>query len=261
MARFLEARAVSSIKHYLRERSRKALKENLVFERLGAGGIRWHVRKNDIDARTRAVLADPSLAFADSTALVKEGRATTIARRDGLIVKRFNLKRWRNLVVDAFRESRALRAFRTAYHLELLGIPTPKALAAGRERLLGLVRRSYLVTLEIPKVRNLVAHLASIADPGRRRAAIEEVGALVARLHREGYAHRDLKATNILVDDKGALWLVDLDGLVYRQTVPAETRKKNIARLLRALGSVKSFDEEDRAALLRAYEAAMATAD
>ncbi|OAA55110.1 Protein kinase-like domain protein [Cordyceps fumosorosea ARSEF 2679] len=47
--------------------------------------------------------------------------------------------------------------------------------------------------------------------PEERRACMRAVGAAVAHLHRLGYAHNDVSATNIMFDAEGGAVLIDLD--------------------------------------------------
>jgi tRNA A-37 threonylcarbamoyl transferase component Bud32 len=85
-----------------------------------------------------------------------------------------------------------------------------------------------LVTEEIPAAQTLTTYLrqndAFSPDLLRRLAEI------IGRLHAAGLSHRDLKLTNILLDDELHPWLIDLDGL--RQYEPLTDRRAH-ADLLR----------------------------
>ena len=87
----------------------------------------------------------------------------------------------------------------------------------------------------------------------------EEVGALVARFHREGVWHADLNAHNILLAPAG-LYLIDFDRGRFR--APADGwRLANLQRLRRSLiklggaeGREEAFDRDVWASVLRGYE-------
>ena len=45
--------------------------------------------------------------------------------------------------------------------------------------------------------------------------AAQRVGALLGRMHHEGFSHRDLKTTNVMFDGSGRPHLIDLEGLNF----------------------------------------------
>lgn len=148
-----------------------------------------------------------------------------------------------------FAEFRLLRA------LDERGLPVPKAVAV-RYRRHGLWYSADLITRRIARAETLAERLA-VSGIGIDLA--EEVGALVARFHREGVWHADLNAHNILVAPSD-LYLIDFDRGRFR--TPAEGwRLANLARLRRSLvklgameGREEAFEQTVWMPLLRGYE-------
>ena len=110
-----------------------------------------------------------------------------------------------------------------------LGLPGPLPVAARYQRH-GLFYRADLMTGLIADAQTLAQCLAA----GKLDTELgEEVGALVARFHREGIWHADLNAHNVLVTPT-ALYLIDFDRGRIRP--PAEGwRLANLQRLRRSL--------------------------
>jgi tRNA A-37 threonylcarbamoyl transferase component Bud32 len=233
-------------------RSKRCLKRNSEFAPRRFGRLRWHVRLKFLDEHLRGVLTDPDGFLATRAHLFKgPERSSTVGSAGGVVVKRFNLRKPANLLKDLFRPSRALRAFRKAYHLETLGLPTPRPLAAAEQRVLRCLLRSYLVTEEVPGARDLGRYLARV--PRVESAVVRQLAELVGRLHAEGFSHRDLKETNLLLDPAGRVYLIDLDGLAFLRRVSDERAAADLARLARAVASFSSVTDADRAAFLRHY--------
>ncbi len=220
--------AMKKRKRALAARARRCLKTNRDFAVQKHGTRWWHVRLDSLSPALTSALAAPD-RFISLGRMLKDGRSSTVAATKGLALKRFNFRRWLRPFKDFFRESRARQAFRTAYHLELCGISTARPLAAADERCCGLVTRGFIITAEIPSALDVVSWT------GDARVLAGRVGNLVGRLHREGFSHRDLKETNILVDPAGMPWLVDLDGVKFRGDVDSETARENLARLRRGV--------------------------
>ena len=90
--------------------------------------------------------------------------------------------------------------------------------------------RAAILLERLDDVRSL-ADRAAVAGDG---APWEEAGRLIARFHRAGLDHADLNAHNLLFDDAGNGWMIDLDRGAMR--IPATRwRERNLARLKRSL--------------------------
>ena len=156
---------------------------------------------------------------------------------------------WRgNDRVRSFAEFRLLRALRAKQ------LPVPAPIAAYYVRK-GHRYRAAILLERLEHVHTL-AHRAN--TPGDS-APWESAGRLIARFHRAGLDHADLNAHNLLFDDAGNGWMIDLDRSVLR--IPATTwREKNLARLKRSLLKLRgdrdtSDVERDFERLIGAYEA------
>jgi len=251
----LEQQGERRVRRYRRDRSADALGSNPPFELYEAGGIRWHVRTELRDGGLEAVLADPESAFDAPDEILKQGRSAQVIVKHGWVVKRFCAKRRRRLVLDRVLKGRAVRALQSAFLLELSGVPTPRAAAAGKRVEGGVVRCSYLVTQRVTGARHIDVAMVEAA-PEARAALIQATGALIGALHAHGVANRDLKAANIVVGGDGKPWVVDLDGISLRGTVAAPRAAYDLARLfrdLRARAGVTSLEERD---LVGAYACA-----
>ncbi len=228
-------------------RARRCLKYNREFEPRRAGGLRWHVRRPMLSAGAEAILGDPDGFLAARAQLLKSGRSATLGRAHGLVLKRNNLRKWFNLLKDLFRPSKARRAYRQSYHLELAGVPTARPIATADRRVLGLLLKSYLLMEEIPGARHLGQW------QGDSRLGARALAELLARLHNEGFSHRDLKETNLVFDAANRLFLIDLEGLTYLGTVPAARAALDLARLARAAAQLPRCSLVQRFQFLRLY--------
>lgn len=125
--------------------------------------------------------------------------------------------------------TRPFAEFRLLAEIARLELPGP-AVVAARYCRHGLYYIADLITRRIADAQTLAECLAA----GRLDGELaEEVGALVARFHRDGVWHADLNAHNVLVTP-GALYLIDFDR--GRMRIPATAwQQANLQRLRRSL--------------------------
>lgn len=98
-------------------------------------------------------------------------------------------------------------------HFAKWGIPTAPIVAYGLERRVGAFLRGALITRELESTRDL-AMMAWHADERLRDAAwVDGISRQLARatrtLHDHHFAHNDLKWRNLLVNERGELFLID----------------------------------------------------
>lgn len=170
-------------------------------------------------------------------------------RRGGLIGKII-----RDLYVWLGAEStRAFREWRLLHAMREQGLPVPAPVAT-RYRRIGALYRADLITEALPAVRTL-ADTISGATLGEE--IWREIGATVARFHRAGVHHLDLNAHNILLGERGKVYVLDFDRGRIRPRGPWEG--KVLARLKRSLLKIRqqrgnvNFNGRDWDDLLQGY--------
>jgi hypothetical protein len=241
------------------------------------------VASRDLDPTlVRSLLENPDLPFQNpSTRILKNSRTTTVAETTMLargaltrvVYKRFNRKKWLDPLLNLFRPSRAWRSWQAGQHLVSRGIPTPQNLAfVSRRRSFAsdrifwfLPHETYLITVKEDHVVDLATYARKVLSnlpPEVRRARIFGLTAalaqLVRSLHERSLSHRDLKASNILINvnsiDRGEqLSLIDLVGVRLRHPLPWSRRIQNLARLCISLDAVAGRTRSDSLRFLRLY--------
>lgn len=246
MASRTHARSLEMRRSFYARRAKRCFRENNDFTPMRLGELRCWVRRAAYDERLKAVLANPDAAIEGGTSL-KRGRSATVAATDGVVIKRFNLRRATNLVKNCFRQSRARLAFQRAYHLELVGVPTARGAAAAELRFGPFLLRSYFVMDEVPGAVDLAGYR------GDTRTLAVRTAELLGKLHNEGFSNRDMKETNILVDREARPVLIDLEGLRFHGTVPRKKVLADLARFGRGVAKLPHFSRADRVRFLRVY--------
>ena len=161
-------------------------------------------------------------------------------RRGGLVARLSTARYLRT----GLERSRAFRELRLTAELFAQGLPVPRPVAASVS-LAGLTYTAALITVRIPGARALAERL-----PDADTTLLERVGATVRRFHEAGLDHVDLNARNLLVDESGVVWLIDLDRCRLRS--PGKWRQANLERLARSLAK---FDAGSAmVAIRRGYE-------
>jgi 3-deoxy-D-manno-octulosonic acid kinase len=126
----------------------------------------------------------------------------------------------------AFREWRVLKFLREA------GLPVPRPIAAHVHRT-GIIYTADIITAYLPDTRKLSSYLGQGTAPADCWA---KIGRMVREVHEHGVDHPDLTAHNILLDERGDVFLVDFDNA--RVKAPGEWRRAGVERLERSLRKV-----------------------
>jgi tRNA A-37 threonylcarbamoyl transferase component Bud32 len=261
---------------------RRCRRSNKYFE-VHPGGTTWCVASRDLGpAEIQPLLDDPDLPFRrPETIVLKNSRTTTVAETTmvvrgsptQVVYKRFNRKKWLDPLLTLVRPSRAWRSWQAGQHLASRGIPTPQNLAfIARRRPFKeaplfwfLPHETYLITVKEENVVDLGTYARRVLPslpPEVRRARIRSLtvalAELVRSLHDRSLSHRDLKASNILInchskDGRDQLSVIDLVGVHLRHPIPLNRRVQNLARLCISLDAVPGRNRPDFLRFLRLY--------
>ena len=101
-----------------------------------------------------------------------------------------------------FRPSKAFRFWRQGVALASAGFNVPETIGAGEVRRFRVVRRSFVLTAKVDG-QPLPVFLADLVNTRERlttkRNGLLKLARLIQRLHRHGFVHGDLIASNLLV--------------------------------------------------------------
>ncbi|MHC4780425.1 MAG: lipopolysaccharide kinase InaA family protein, partial [Planctomycetota bacterium] len=241
-------------------RERRCVRENRDFTRLHGEGYRGHMRVESRWPAHGADLLGPFERGAREVLKDSAGALSILFEVDGVVIygKRFRPEGISETVREWFRPSRGHRDWLRASALEVRGISAPRALAAVTKRPLGRPVSSLFFTEGQPGALCLDKFCSLHREEGtglRLRSLVGSLGGLVGSLHDRGLAHRDLKASNILVIEGPSPrpMITDLDGLRIMREVPARRRHKDLARLFRTARDDCSFSSADWVRFLKAY--------
>jgi tRNA A-37 threonylcarbamoyl transferase component Bud32 len=234
----------------VRGRDDRCLKVNGDFHRVQGAAGAAHALSGVTSEQMAELLRDPEAPLrhfrhrvekiSHSSVLVK-AELPLCGGTSHVAYKQFRANRWWKRLLRWFRSDRAMDGWRRGHALLARGIATARPLIVCRP---SGGRDSFLATEWINGAENLHLFLWRIAGlPPRQkgqlaRQCIERLGALVGRLHAWRFAHRDLKAGNLVAAQSGDdvdVYLIDLDGLRLRRWLPRSTRACNLARLAASL--------------------------
>ncbi len=235
----------------LHERSHRCLRTNRDFGQQRHGNLVWQVRLPCLCSAVVRVLSDPDDFLVTRAKILKPGKTSIVGQDDGLVLKRFNFRKPGNLLKDLFRASRARRAFIKGYHLELAGIQTARSIATADRRFCGFLVRSYLLMEEICGAIDLKKYFREGGKPVPK--LVRDAARLIAKLHNEGFSHRDLKESNLVLGGNGELHLIDLDGVTFLKNVTDDRIALDLARLHRGAAKHSAVTTKDRILFLLTY--------
>lgn len=199
--------------------------------------------------------------------------AVTLVRlpgRPAVCVKEF---RWRGMLhalKGLFRPTQGLRTFRNGVRLRDAGIGAAAPLALVREKILGVVKREWVVMEEVPDCleldRYILKRKANQWTGEEKTAFVRRLARFIGAMHSGGVFHSDLKTCNILVSDgrsehdpsesqspdrPSGFHLVDYDDVTFGTRVRPGKRIKNLVQIF--LSTPSEIGGSDRARFLREY--------
>jgi tRNA A-37 threonylcarbamoyl transferase component Bud32 len=201
------------------------------------GSLRWMVRRGTVP-EVAPLCEDIEKAIKSATQLLKNSPNVTVARvadasGRGLIIRRMNYNKLRHRIKDFFRQSRARRAFFRGLLLEQADVPTPRMLAVAEKRRFRWPVAAYMICEEVPAAQTLSAWVRDGCKDSRK--VVTRLADVIARLHNRGFVHRDLKGSNVLLDERLTPWLIDMDGVRFVREVSIREALRDLFVLSRAL--------------------------
>ncbi len=174
--------------------------------------------------------------------------------------KEFFFRNLRDRLSILFRESRAKRAWTGACILTDHGLRTAMPVCLGEQRVLGIVKRSFLVTegipdaLEIEKYIKKHFHGSDVPEKVfKKREFISLFGKTIGRMHRCGIFQGDLRERNVLVQegDPPEIYLIDNERTRKYPRLPERKRLKNLVQA--NMTRIEEITRTDRLRFFLAY--------
>ena len=160
--------------------------------------------------------------------------------RRSFFYKEFFFRNFRDRLSVLFRASRAKRAWTGACILMDHGLHTAMPVCLGEQRVLGIVKRNFLVTesvpdaLEIEKYIKRHFHRSDVPEKVfKKREFISLFGKTIGRMHRSGIFQGDLRERNVLVQEGNPprIYLIDNERTRRYARLPDRKRLKNLVQV------------------------------
>ena len=237
-----------------------------------SGTYTGFIKRNVATPRLLKFLNDPDRAFSDpASTIIKDSNTTSSCTiphiledsQGSLYIKRYNYQNRLYALKNLFRPSRAKRVWKVSQKLVACNIPTPLPISFLEQRKGRLLIKSFFISQKIDGALNLNAAFqqlqtdSSVQDTKQKKSLIHQVANMIRSLHDCGICHRDLKASNILVQriSKQAekLYLVDLDSARIQKGIMENGRIRDLARLNASLFYTAGISTTDRLRFLHNY--------
>jgi hypothetical protein len=174
------------------------------------GGLWWtiHIKNSVGYEELQEILTRPNEGLKDPERIFF-GNKSNFSYHKRLVVKRYNSRKPSDALLDLVRPSKAIFAFRKAILLQEIGLPVARGLASAYGSRHGIYWPSYFVMERVCGAKNYRPFFKAGGDIQRAR----NLGRTIGRLHFNGLRHRDMRCENLLEDEAGAFWIVDMEGI------------------------------------------------
>jgi len=177
-------------------------------------------------------------AVVDAGEVIKLGDRCTVVtiehQNERYVLKRFNRRDPVHSVLHWPLRSRARWCWINARRLLAAGLNTPRPLACVEARFGPLRDRSFALSAFV-EGETLIDVVCNDPPDDRLNRLAEQFAHMWRELDRLRLGHRDMKATNFIVDKEDRLWMVDLDAM--RRYPPgflfARRRAKDLRRFMK----------------------------
>ena len=266
-AREVERGTMGSNVRFWSGRVVRCVSQNRYYRRVKSGPHRGFAVRDMDEGLMRDLLADPAAAFAwPTTRILKDSRTSTVAELTvggrSLIWKRFNIRSRGELLKNLVRPSPGLRSWTAGFTVRDRCLPTPRPLLLLHRSRGGLPAEAYLLTEKVPGAVELTNAVATAGEGENAHpwqwvgCILDRVARLIRTMHDRGVSHRDLKASNLLLERGTDPTLIDLVGVRAGQPVPFRQRAKELARLNASFLAQPLITRRHRLRFLRSYLAA-----
>lgn len=161
-----------------------------------------------------------------------------------VVVKRYEHFPLKQMIASFFKTHPAQKEVKMSAELREKGVPVVPIIASGKQWA-GLGLKMWLVLPVVGKSVHQMGREGDLESPMRRKHIVDGIADLTAKLIEREYCHRDHKVSNILVDAKARLWLVDVGA------VRKASKRKHMLRTLAIL--LKTLAKEEVPAPERFY--------
>lgn len=250
----LETLTAVSNRRFWAARDDRYLGTNRQFRRVKGKGVRGHAVRELPDGLVQTWLADPDAVFTEPGAVgLKDSPSATVVIRNGVLWKRFRLKRSLDAFKNLLRRSEALRSWVFGHALPDRHLPTARPLFVAHRYRHRIPREGYVAFEVVPDAVEL-PEFVTFANFAELRCLCETLGRLIRTLHDRGVSHRDLKAPNILLTGpERSPVFIDLVGLAVHSEVPDRIRRRDLTRLNAGFVQSLQVSHTLRLRLLKAY--------
>lgn len=250
----LEAGVAARERRRRRSRGRRCVEESQTFTADVGPYAGWRRRDTALEVLTAALAAHDRAVAAGGPAVLKASAKSRVTRSGGLVVKEALLSTARRRLAALVAPNRFRAGYENAQRLVVRGVGTaaPVAFLRGRGRVVTFYEDLGVYPRLDHRVRDAL-HTGAW-DRRRLREVVDASADFVARLHRLGVWHGDLKACNWLVEERGghvAFRLVDTDRVRFLPAVDRARRLRNVAQL--AASIPRAVSRTDRLRWWRRY--------